>query len=73
MDRRDFFTTLAPLPAPGIQEVTNTKQTAQRTGSGLSQYTGAWSYDQAIHLLRRTMFGANIKDLNYFLTKSMSA
>lgn len=73
MDRRDFLTTLAPPQSPGAQETQSTKQTAQRTSTGLAQYTGAWGYDQAIHLLRRTMFGTNINDINYFLKKSMSA
>ena len=41
--------------------------------SGLSPYTGNWGYDQVIHLLRRTMFGATKNDVQYFKNMSMSA
>ena len=38
---------------------------------GLNQYAGDWSTPQIVHLLKRTTFGCNIADLNYFRTRSM--
>ncbi len=38
----------------------------------LDEYTGAWDTPQIVHLLKRTMFGANIDDLNYFRSRTMS-
>lgn len=38
----------------------------------LSPYQGAWEQKQVIHLLRRTMFGANLDDVAYFERLSLS-
>lgn len=43
-----------------------------RTQAGLEQYTGPWTFEQAAHLLRRTMFGAKKADVDRVLGKSMS-
>lgn len=33
----------------------------------MSPYTGPWTYNEAAHLLKRTMFGAKKEDVEYFL------
>ena len=37
---------------------------------GLSVYTGAWTENEVIHLLKRTLFGATRTDINYFKGRS---
>ncbi len=39
---------------------------------GLDEYTGTWDTPQVVHLLKRTMFGAAIADVNYFKSIGMS-
>lgn len=39
--------------------------------SGLNRYAGAWTENEVIHLLKRTMFGAARVDIDYFKTKTM--
>jgi len=39
---------------------------------GIAEYTGAWDTPQVVHLLKRTLFGATVQDINYFKTKTMS-
>jgi uncharacterized protein (DUF1800 family) len=79
MNRRDFLSETAshvidsrssqqkPEPS-GINEFAN-KVLPQfsRTSTGLELYTGPWEFDQAAHLLRRTMFGARLEDINTIL------
>lgn len=48
----------AAIPAPPI--------------AGLQPYTGPWDRPQLVHLLKRTMFGARLGDINYFATKTMN-
>ncbi len=43
-----------------------------RTNSGLNPYTGTFSTNEIIHLLKRTMFGAAKSDVDYFKTKTLS-
>jgi uncharacterized protein (DUF1800 family) len=45
---------------------------AFRTNSGLNPYTGPWTEQEVIHLLKRTMFGAKKSDVDYFKSMSMS-
>jgi len=55
--------------------LTQTGRTARRRialGDGLDEYTGAWTTTEAVHLLKRTLFGVKVDDLNYFLALSMS-
>lgn len=61
MDRRDF---LALRKQPKTNPVVHTD--AVRTWSGINPYTGPWTKTEVIHLLKRTMFGAKISDVNYF-------
>ncbi len=39
---------------------------------GLSEYTGEWTTTEVVHLLKRTLFGVRVGDLNHFLSLSMS-
>lgn len=39
---------------------------------GLDEYTGEWTTTEVVHLLKRTLFGVKVDDLNYFLTLDMS-
>ncbi|MFT4522261.1 MAG: hypothetical protein ACI8ZN_001201 [Bacteroidia bacterium] len=47
-------------------------QSTHRTQSGLATYSGSWTDREVRHLLRRTMFGAQKGDIDYFEGKSMS-
>lgn len=40
--------------------------------AGVEQYTGPWTYQEAAHLLRRTMFGVRQTDVTKILEGSMS-
>lgn len=40
--------------------------------AGIDVYTGSWDTPQVVHLLKRTLFGAAVADINYFRTKTMS-
>jgi len=65
MDRREFLTAKRK-PQPVTQN-----RTAGRTSSGLQIYTGPWTRNEIIHLLKRTMFGAKPADVSYFESKTM--
>jgi uncharacterized protein (DUF1800 family) len=39
---------------------------------GLDEYSGEWTTTEVVHLLKRTLFGVRVNDLNYFLGKTMS-
>ena len=66
MDRRNFFNafqTKAPSQDFSQLDVTN---------SGLTPYKGTWGTAEVTHLLKRTLFGATIADVNYFKTKTLA-
>ena len=67
MDRREFVTTKRKVAAktPEIKETI-------RTFAGLTPYSGPWTKNEVVHLLKRTMFGSTIDDVNYFSGMSMS-
>lgn len=67
MDRRAFLKARRPNRA-----ATDDIQQPFRTQSGISAYTGAWTEQEVIHLLKRTMFGAKPSDINYFRSMSMN-
>ncbi|MBA4196732.1 MAG: DUF1800 domain-containing protein [Chitinophaga sp.] len=46
--------------------------TAAPPTSGLTPYSGVFSENEIIHLLRRTMFGAKKQDIVYFLGKNLT-
>lgn len=66
MDRRDFLAVRRKKPA----EIKNTTA-AFRTTSGINPYSGPWTEQEVIHLLKRTMFGAKKADIDYFKTRTM--
>jgi uncharacterized protein (DUF1800 family) len=68
MDRRDFIT----APRKSNKHKTSGKAAPDRTNSGLNPYTGAWTNNEIIHLLKRTMFGAKKTDVDYFKTRTVS-
>ena len=68
MDRRAF---LSIPQKKSLQK--NADYPAQRTNTGLNLYTGPWTENEVIHLLKRTMFGATKPDIDYFKSKSMTA
>ena len=67
MDRREFVTAKRKVPA-----ITSSITEGARTFSGLSPYSGPWTANEVVHLLKRTMFGAAPDDINYFLTRTMT-
>jgi len=70
MDRRDFLTPNRKKKNKGL---TRTQSVAtSRISSGINPYTGSWSDNEIIHLLKRTMFGAKQSDIAYFRTRSVS-
>lgn len=79
MDRREFFSPLTSSIKSGISspkhidQISATKKVNRGLSKGITPYIGAWTYDQVAHLLRRTMFGATIDDIKYFLGKNMDA
>ncbi len=64
MDRRDFF--------KARQIATITSPQPFRTNAGLNPYTGPWTSNEVIHLLKRTMFGAKPEDVSFFKAMTMS-
>jgi uncharacterized protein (DUF1800 family) len=67
MDRRDFLTAKKSKKAQAV-----TFASPARTLSGINPYTGPWTTNEVIHLLKRTMFGAKKSDVDYFVTRGMS-
>lgn len=67
MDRRDFLTA-AKAKKPAHVAFTS----SPRTFSGLNPYTGPWTTNEVIHLLKRTMFGATKADIDLFSTMTCS-
>jgi uncharacterized protein (DUF1800 family) len=68
MDRKEFIT---------ARRKSNTQKNVReaapdRTNSGLNPYTGTWTANEIIHLLKRTMFGAKKTDVDYFKTRTVS-
>ncbi len=67
MDRRDFLTAKKSKKSGAV-----TFTSPARTLSGINPYTGPWTTNEVIHLLKRTMFGAKKVDVDYFVSRSMS-
>lgn len=63
--------TLAPVSAALEEKIAS--RTASPPNSGLAPYTGPWTTDEVIHLLRRTTFGPIKADVDYFAGKTMAA
>jgi uncharacterized protein (DUF1800 family) len=69
MDRREFLTARRKKQ---IADNVAASGKPFRTQSGINPYTGAWTEQEIIHLLKRTMFGAKKADVDYFKTRTMS-
>ena len=67
MDRKEFLT-LKRQAAP-----TQVARTERRTSTGLNTYTGTFGRKEAMHLLRRTLFGTTVQDMKDFSGKTMAA
>ncbi len=70
MDRRDFLTARR-RKRPAAGQPVNSRQEF-RTNSGIGPYTGPWTDQEVIHLLKRTMFGAKKADVDYFRNLTLS-
>lgn len=70
MDRREFLTAGKTKKIATAAPVSFASPT--RTLSGLNPYTGPWTTNEAIHLLKRTMFGAVKADVDFFKAMTMS-
>ncbi len=68
MDRRDFLT--ARRRKSKTEQIISPEQTF-RTNSGINTYTGAWTEQEIVHVLKRTMFGATKADINYLKSRTM--
>ncbi len=65
MNRR---TTLHKLIGKSSKQKTSTS-----LSSGLDPYTGPWTYEQAAHLLRRTMYGPTTSQINTSVDNGLTA
>ena len=78
MQRRDFiadlFTEKEPVKSIKIEQLQNQEiPTNLDLGIGsIANYTGVWTETQVKHLLRRTLFGFNRTDVNFFKSMTMS-
>ena len=71
MDRRDFLTAKRRKNEKLTGHSTDTAFTRHIT-SGINPYSGQWTENEIIHLLKRTMFGAKKADVDYFKTRTVS-
>ncbi|NCI45438.1 DUF1800 domain-containing protein [Sediminibacterium soli] len=69
MNRRDFLPPIltAKEPEPGLPSP------SPPPNGGLTQYSGAWTENETIHLLKRTLFGATRSDIDYFRSRGFLA
>ncbi|MET0298841.1 MAG: DUF1800 family protein [Flavitalea sp.] len=68
MDRREFLSWRKRVRAATPAYEPTTRQVF----TGLDPYTGPWTKTEVVHLLKRTMFGAKIDDVNYFSSIPMA-
>ncbi|MFN8244296.1 MAG: DUF1800 domain-containing protein [Ferruginibacter sp.] len=66
MDRRDFFS-----PGKARKKPLTASASPYRTLSGIDPYTGPWTENEVIHLLKRTLFGAKKADIDFFKAMTM--
>lgn len=70
MDRRNFLSAYKKTSEKKHRFVPT--DPVARTNTGLNPYTGKWTENEAIHLLKRTMFGSKKADIDYFKTRTMA-
>ena len=68
MDRRKFLTALRGEPV-----VVSPKTNSPTFLPGLDPYTGAWGFEQAAHLLRRTIYGPNQEAIQWAVENGLNA
>lgn len=69
MDRREFLAF-----GKSSKQIEFTKPIIQKraTTTGIAKYSGSWTKAEAAHLLRRTLFGPKISEINSFSQKTLS-
>jgi uncharacterized protein (DUF1800 family) len=60
------------MESPALARQGKTAFRSIALADGLDEYSGEWTTTEVAHLLKRTLFGVKIDDLNYFLSLSMS-
>lgn len=66
MERRAFLrSNILSSPPSAANEIS-----VAPPNGGLTAYSGAWTENEVIHLLKRTMFGAAKADIDYFKTRT---
>ncbi len=68
MNRRGFLTM---SKTKNLADPTKLK-VVRRTNTGLDKYTGTWSKSEVSHLLRRTIYGPKLSEINDFSKLSLS-
>ncbi len=68
MDRRQFLS----LKKNKSTEELDAPKVTRRTTTGLNKYSGTWTKSEAAHLLRRTLFGPKVSEINTFANKTLS-
>lgn len=66
MDKRSFLKATIQPPPPVHIPV----EAPPPPNGGLAAYSGSWTENEVIHLLKRTLFGASRADIDYFKTRS---
>jgi hypothetical protein len=75
MERKEFITSLfktAEKKTAIKKSISVPVDPIQPIGGGIAEYTGQWTKNEVIHLLKRTMYGAPIEDVTYFSGMSFS-
>jgi uncharacterized protein (DUF1800 family) len=78
MERKDFITSFFKSPSLKKEVVQKNNGTGSDgilstilpIAGSINPYTGPWTDNEAAHLLKRTMFGAPVENVNYFKTLS---
>ena len=68
MDRREFLS----FKKTSLQEDFGKPKIERRTTTGLAKYSGTWTKQEVAHLLRRTLFGPKLSEINSFAKKTVS-
>jgi uncharacterized protein (DUF1800 family) len=60
------------MQKPAQARLANPVRRSAALTDGLEEYAGEWTTTEVVHLLKRTLFGVTVKDLNYFQAMTMS-
>ena len=64
-------TLLSKATAEKLQPFADPNNLHSPLAEGLQEYTGTWETPQIVHLLKRTLFGAKLQDIQYFKTRTV--